>query len=241
MARELLLPLICEAKQRSFRKWSSYFIERYQVAAPLLRTQLDSFPIPTENELQSIVDDTPELLLHGLMDGYYGVASTRSCLYPKFPLGSQFQTDYLFCNSSSRGIGCTFVELERSDSPLFSKNGDPSKYLTHAIRQVNDWATWLDNNRAYAEASIRQALAESPQFEWPDTFFRKPFQFVVVIGRRSMLSRETNMRRNQICGSQSGLNIITWDRLCDDYMFDKAEPLKADDARVAREFAPDDL
>jgi hypothetical protein len=33
---------------------------------------------------------------------------------------------------------------------MFTKAGDPSRYLWHAIRQIVDWRVWLEHNRDYA-------------------------------------------------------------------------------------------
>src|SRR5580704_12514952 len=36
----------------------------------------------------------------------------------------------------------TFIEIERANEALFTKSGDPTSFLTHAIRQVQDWQRW---------------------------------------------------------------------------------------------------
>jgi hypothetical protein len=40
-------------------------------------------------------------------------------------------------------LGYEWIELESPILRMFNANGDPSKYLTHAIRQILDWRAWL--------------------------------------------------------------------------------------------------
>jgi hypothetical protein len=42
------------------------------------------------------------------------------------------------------------VELESPLKPMFNNNGDASRYLVDAIRQIQDWRSWLTRNQDYA-------------------------------------------------------------------------------------------
>ncbi len=190
---------------------------------------------PGEAKIQSYLEEHPVILLHAMLDGFYPVASTRSALFAKVTLGGQYQTDFAFCSLNSTGAWWTFVELERSDVPIFTQGGNPSKYLTHAIRQVMDWQAWLIDYPEYAKSELQKLFKDdSREFQYAD-YFRRSCNVIIVIGRRDNLSQETNRRRIQLCSENPRLEIITYDRLFDDYDVDKEEDLNAAKIRNVRE------
>ena len=180
---------------------------------------------PEEAKIQSYLEEHPVILLHAMLDGFYPAASTRSALFPKVALGGQYQADFAFCNLNSMGAWWTFVELERSDVPIFTKAGNPSKYLTHAIRQVMDWQAWLVDYPEYAKSELQRLFKDDDlKYSYSD-YFRRQCNTIIVIGQRGSLSLETNRRRIQLCTENPHLEIITYDRLFDDYNVDKEEDL----------------
>jgi len=180
---------------------------------------------PEEAKIQLYLEEHPVILLHAMLDGFYPAASTRSALFAKVTLGGQYQTDFAFCSLNSMGAWWTFVELERSDVPIFTKGGNPSKYLTHAIRQVMDWQAWLVDYPEYAKSELQKLFKDDTrEFHYAD-YFRRSCNTIIVIGRRANLSPETNRRRIQLCSENPRLEIITFDRLFDDYDVDKEEDL----------------
>ncbi len=217
-----------------FGEWDKWYIEKYletlEEFRALIRQQ------PTEHKVQAFLESQPWYLLHAAMDGFYtGATSTRSTLFPKFKLGNEYETDFLFCNGSSLGLSCTFIELERPDVSLFTRRGDPTKHLAHAIRQIVNWNAWLIDNHEFALKEIARAV--SPNWSWPP-ILRKPFRYLIIIGRRQSLNEKSNRLRVEICNMNPGLEIITYDRLCDDYGFDKLETLNADEHRTVRDYPP---
>ena len=60
---------------------------------------------------------------------------------------------------------------------MFTKSGDPTSDLTHAIQQVRDWHTWIHVNVDYARKLM-------PLIEYRLGF--------VFIGRRSHLTNASN-------------------------------------------------
>ena len=84
---------------------------------------------------------------------------------------------------------------------------------------------WLVDYPEYA-ASELQKLIDKDNREFNHAgYFRRSCNTVIVIGRRSNLTPETNRRRIQLCTENPHLEIITFDRLFDDYDVDKEEDL----------------
>ena len=72
---------------------------------------------------------------------------------------------------------------------MFTGKGDPSAALTHALRQLSDWRTWLTFNRDYAArpraASGLGLLGIEPELEG-----------LVIMGRDADLNESVeNLRR----------------------------------------------
>jgi hypothetical protein len=180
---------------------------------------------PKEQAIQAFLETHPVLLLHAMLDGFY-------------PVGSEYEADFAYCNGNSMGVWWTFVELERADVPLFNKSGDPSKYLTHAVRQVLDWQAWVSDHEEYACSQLMRLLDDHPlQWHWRDTF-RRLCNGLIVIGRRAGLTRQTNRLRAEMCAQNPSIEIMTYDRLFDDYGVDKDDSLDEykDQMRTMREY-----
>ncbi len=236
MTKDLLTDTNSKAKSTPFGKWDREYIKIFKKDISEFRRLIEDRP--TESKIQRKLEENPIILVHAAMDGFFdGAASSRTSLFSKFQLGNEFETDFMFCYGTSMGISCTFVELERADVPLFTKKGDPSKYLTHALRQVMNWRAWLEDHRDFALSEIvRVANTSEQRWDWPATL-RKPFRFVIVIGRRSKLTEHGNRLRAELCNSTPGLEIVTYDRLFDNYWFDKTENLEAEEHRTVREYS----
>ena len=100
----------------------------------------------------------------------------------KHRLGSEYEMD--FALERLDGL-VDLVEIEASTRPLFTKAGDPSKYLVHAEQQALDWLEWVEHNSPYAREKL-------PGLATPIAF--------VVIGRSSNFNAVTakRLRRRNI-------------------------------------------
>lgn len=95
----------------------------------------------------------------------------------------------------------TLIEIERPDHCLFNQSGDPTRALSHAIRQITDWRAWLQNNLAYA----RRILPDiSPTCD-----------VAVIIGRRSSVPPSVQDRLEMMQIQSPGLRIATFDSVLD--------------------------
>jgi hypothetical protein len=100
-----------------------------------------------ERVVQSVLEEYPVLLARVLGGGH------GRWVIPQKRLGAEKVPDFIVGEKSSLGYEWTLVELESPIVRMFNANGDPSKYLNHAIRQILDWRAWLKQNLNYAQRS----------------------------------------------------------------------------------------
>jgi len=103
-----------------------------------------------EEELQIFLKEHPIIVL------------PYSKIYPKNKLGEDFITDFVFASTLEQGIKYTFVEIEKANMPIFTKDGEFTAEFTHAQKQTLDWDVWLEQNIDY----LRKKLSglEKPNF-----------------------------------------------------------------------------
>jgi hypothetical protein len=94
--------------------------------------------------MQTYLAAHPELLIQ-----HFGGGHGRWVI-PQKRLGAEYVPDFVIGERHSGGRFWTAVELEGPQRAMFTKAGDPSRYLWHAIRQIVDWRVWLEHNRDYA-------------------------------------------------------------------------------------------
>jgi hypothetical protein len=103
-----------------------------------------------ESDMQRLIEANPRILIQHFAVG------RGAWFKPKQRLGSEYEADFLIAQQGSGGLIWYAVELERPQAMLFTKKGDPSAALTHALRQISDWREWLSQNRGYAARSREQ-------------------------------------------------------------------------------------
>ena len=136
-----------------------------------------------ENSLQKCITQNPILL--GL---------DYSKIIPKHKLGSEFEVDYAL--EKFNGL-IDLMEIESSTLSIFTRQGNPSRYLVHAEQQVIDWLDWIEKNNSYARNRLEGLIS-------PKGF--------VIIGRSSSLTEKTKaslIRRNKIFNGI--ISILTYD------------------------------
>lgn len=141
-----------------------------------------------EAPLQDFLRDHPALL-----------TLEAAQIYPQFQLGNNYVTDFVLAMGNEEYI---LVEIEAATRPLYTRDGNPSADLTHAIQQVEDWRTWITTASEY----IRQQL---PGIVEPECW--------VVIGRRPDEDRSrARWARKQ--RTLSRIRLFTYDDLLDKAM-----------------------
>lgn len=115
------------------------------VAVAALRQALTA--AQDERPMQAVLEQHPELLAH-LILGHHGthVLSQRQ-------LGAQYVPDFLVAGQTSLGVRWTLVEIESPTAALRLKDGQPTKQLRKALKQIADWREWLMLNADYARRS----------------------------------------------------------------------------------------
>ena len=152
-----------------------------------------------EEDIQQFLQSNPKYLIQHLGGGH------GRWVIPKKKLGSEYVTDFMIAEKHSFGFEWQAVELESPLRPMFNKNGDPSQYLNHAIRQIRDWRTWLNRNQNYAsQRRDRGGLGL--------TDIDSSIKGLIFIGRRSELSDLCMERRRQMV-QETNIRIHTYDYL----------------------------
>jgi hypothetical protein len=153
-----------------------------------------------ERDVQRVLERYPQLLVQRLTCGMGWVV-------PQKRLGSEFVTDFLVAEERSPGFYWQAVELESPRVRMFTKAGDPSRYLVHAIRQIQDWRSWLESNQPYASRPRSESglgLVEiSPRLPG-----------LILIGRRRETNPSTKKLRRQMMADLR-IEIRSFDSLLD--------------------------
>jgi hypothetical protein len=138
-----------------------------------------------EADLQKFLDAKPGLLAQQLGGGH------GRWVIPQKRLGCEYVTDFMVGEKSSAGFEWYAVELESPMAKMFTKAGDPSRQLNHAIRQISDWRSWLERNQPYAAR-----LRTEHGLGLTDISPRLPG--LILIGRTSDIADSSNELRRQM-------------------------------------------
>jgi len=122
----------------------------------------------------------------------------------KFQFGNQHVADFAFARWDTTGLRWHFIEIERPYDKQFSRTGDPSSRLRHALRQITDWDIWFKENHSY----IRQSCPFSERI--PLRGLASP-HFTIILGRRVNV-REDQKPSLERLGYKYG-EIMSFDRL----------------------------
>jgi hypothetical protein len=89
---------------------------------------------PKEEEIHSFLADHPDVLMR-----WAGVLGSKSAVRSKVSLHSHV-TDFAIGNwrETTSRWEWLLVEIERPQYQLFTKQGDPTRELSHAMRQIAD-------------------------------------------------------------------------------------------------------
>lgn len=155
----------------------------------------------SEHAVQAALEECPILLVQHLEGGH-----GRWCI-PKARLGAEHVPDFLIGERSSEGYEWQAIELESPRARPFTRAGDPSAVLTHAVRQIQDWRAWLQHNQSYAS----RPRAESGLGL---TDIVADLAGIIYIGRRAAFDPNTNARRRQM-KLDLGIRIRSYDGLLD--------------------------
>lgn len=176
-----------------YSRWDT--VNEFDIDA--LRDALDS--AKREEDIQQFLQANPKYLIQHLGGGH------GRWIIPKQRLGAQHVTDFIIGERDSMGFRWQAVELESPLAKMFTKAGNPSAALTHAIRQIQDWRMWLAANQNYAARGRCEDGLGLTEIH-PDV------EGLIIMGRRATESEETQRLRRQM-GRDAKIEIRTFDFL----------------------------
>jgi len=170
-----------------------------------------------ENKLQAFIErhtaflPTPSLLNHQLH---------LQSLISKFPIGDR-KTDFAYLTKSSDRWKLVLVELESPAKPLFkvSSHSANSAEFNDAVAQIVTWKEHWNELRADVERRLKPLLV--PPSMAGNTI---SVEFQMVIGRAAEKKHDDARRRRLATIHESGIHIMTWDTLLDNYRAGRGEP-----------------
>lgn len=117
-------------------------------------------------------------------------------IIPKQLLGKDYITDFVVRKYNDQYI---LVEIEKPDTPIFTRNNDFTSHFSHALGQVLDFQEWVESNIAYAQKLMPNIVSPLG---------------LLVIGRSSDLTeRQIGKLKRFNINNQSKLRVATFDSL----------------------------
>lgn len=139
-----------------------------------------------EEDVQKYLKSNPEI-----------VFPDHISVLPKFKLGDDYVTDFVFLIQGQSGRQYVFVEIECPTKPVFIKSGLSSGF-TQAKGQILDWKRWIRKHHSY----VRDKLPG----------LHKP-QFLLVMGRSAETRVSDRSERLEEEFSASDISFATFDDL----------------------------
>jgi hypothetical protein len=187
--------LLANDAQREFFVWH-HKVSKADVDA--LEAVLNQ-PDVREEDVQQALTQRRALLVQHLGGGH------GRYVIPKPQFGGKYEPDFLIGERASYGLEWTLVELEAPGRSMFTKKGEVSQWLNHAIRQVNDWRSWLAYHKADAEREVARGGLGLGEIDVRT-------QGLIIMGRRTQLDPLTNERRRELQRAHN-MQIRTYDWL----------------------------
>lgn len=137
---------------------------------------------------------------------FFGPSYSQGVVISKLRLGRDHEVDFVVgSDQRSQGLMYEFIELETPHVAPYTKAGNPSARLTHALQQIDDWRRWLAANRAEAKR-----LFPSKEFSLRDQPY---FSFTVIIGRRSTF--DDSIHKRNALADRLAVQVRSFDSLLD--------------------------
>jgi hypothetical protein len=100
------------------------------------------------SSFESVLNSSKEQDIHIFLDKNHDLLKFNTYggfVSSKFKLADKYIPDFVTIEHMIQALNTpiTFIEIERANKKLFTKSGDPTSFLTHAVRQVQDWKAWI--------------------------------------------------------------------------------------------------
>lgn len=99
--------------------------------------------VKKEEEIQTFLSEHPEFIYPDFIE-----------CQPRFRLGDDFVTDYVFRVQGQDGEGYVFVEIERVSKRIFTAGKQFTADFTQAKNQLLEWEAWVRRNHSYVEQKL---------------------------------------------------------------------------------------
>lgn len=73
----------------------------------------------------------------------------ENTIFSKLNLGNQYTVDFAHARTNTHGATWHLIEIEKPQDLLFTKAGNPTAKLSHAMRQLQDWYSWFVEERDF--------------------------------------------------------------------------------------------
>ena len=167
-----------------------------------------------EEDMQNFLENNSQLLVKAFCKNFpYG-----SKVLPKYKFGNEYVSDFVIISHVSHSFRVTLIELEPPTEKIFTKSGVYGKRLNQAMKQIDDWIDWIENNYDYFLKGLQKNIdKDSRMFMFSQGGFRRCLiNTVIIIGRREYLTAENDKRRSmEYKKNKYNLDITTYDRLVD--------------------------
>lgn len=101
----------------------------------------NAFISNSELELLKILKDN-SFLFYELFDRKYGIQP----IFHEIDFGGGLRCDFTWLNDNSDGPEWVLLEIEKPKLEIFTKKGEPTHQLNHAIEQVKSWRRYFNEN-----------------------------------------------------------------------------------------------
>ena len=122
----------------------------------------------------------------------------------------------------------TFVEIERAGERLYTRNDDPTAFLTHALQQVQDWKRWVEDNRQYLLSELLRVVKErgtqtrlADELEHWEKYYKENVEdgiaygftdrYLLVAGRRTQMTVSQRIKLASVSDDLHKTRIVTYD------------------------------
>lgn len=187
---------------------------RFQESIEALEALLDR-QSTTERDVLSFINEGRQSLVGSLLNRNFPFGHHEAYVFSEFPLGTSCVVDYLLVGRSSDGWNFVFVELERPNGQVTTKNGEFSTVITKGIRQVESWEAWVDSNYSCMnEVFEKHRNKNEPMPSEFRDYDRTRIHYVVIAGRRHDFNGTTYQRKRKKT-RDNALLVLHYDNLID--------------------------
>lgn len=124
----------------------------------------------------------------------------------EFRFGTDYRADFMVpVEGYSEGPTYKLIEIESPNENPYDKRGYPTRRLSDAIQQINDWRAWIEANR-------NLSMDQFPSAAWHH-YGKAKFEYQIIIGRREHTAKWRG--KLQQAAQQNGIEIRSFDYLTD--------------------------